>query len=168
MQKYFTKINLEEKSLNENGHFTGYASVFNSKDLEGDVILPGAFRRSLIENSNIKLLWQHEPSEPIGIIDDVSETTEGLFIKGKILANLSRGKEAYELIKSGAINGLSIGFQSIDSFDADGVRYIKELKLWEVSLVTFPANELAVIDNIKSLHSMSIALERARSAIKEI
>jgi uncharacterized protein len=169
MQKYFTKINIETKSIDETGMFAGYASMFNVVDSMGDAILPGAFRETLKENQSIKLLWQHDATQPIGYFTKIEETLKGLYVEAKILTDLPKGKEAYNLICSGVIDSLSIGFQVEDFFYGNTVRYIKKLKLWEISVVTFPANKDAKITKVNDdeLTILSKAADRALRALKE-
>lgn len=156
-----TKINkvfsLEIKSLGEDGSFEGYGSVFGNVDAYNDVVVKGAFSNFLSNNNakSVKLLWQHDASQPIGYYEKIYEDEKGLFVAGKLLVNdIPKAKEAYALLKSGAIDGLSIGF-SINSEGAsigqDGVRYLKDLKLWEVSVVTFPANRAANVESVKNI-----------------
>lgn len=140
---------LEVKSASCEGEFTGYASIYNIVDKFGDVILPGAFRDTLANTKQILLLWQHDHKEPIGYFAEIRETVHGLFVKGKLLTELIRAREAYTLIKSGVIDGLSIGFEIDDAFFAGDVRYIKRVTLWEISLVTFPANRDARVQDVK-------------------
>lgn len=168
MQKYFAKIIIETKSLEENGMFSGYASVFNTVDSAGDVILSGAFGDST--HNEIKLLWQHDVTQPIGFFTRIEENSKGLYIEGKILTNTSKGKEALELMSLGIIDSLSIGFQVKDFFYKDSVRYIKKLKLWEISLVTFPANKYAKITKVtdNKLTMLSKAADRALRALSII
>ncbi len=136
--------------LNEAGVFHGYASVFHTRDNQQDIVLPGAFKHALARD--IKLLWQHDVREPIGVIDELKEDTHGLFVRGRLLMDVGRGREAYALLKSGAINGLSIGYTARESeYDTHGVRYLKDVDLWEVSLVTFPAHPQAGVTFVKSL-----------------
>lgn len=147
--------NFELKSFGDTGAFAGYASVFNTVDNQQDVMLPGAFKKSLVEKitpSATKLLWQHQADEPIGILNTIREDSYGLYVAGDLLLGLQRGQEAYELLKSGAINGLSIGYKPVEySYDpANGVRYLSDVELWEVSLVTFPANEKAGVTQLKT------------------
>ncbi len=166
MQKYFAKIILETKALEENGMFSGYASVFNTIDAAGDVILSGAFGDSI--HNEIKLLWQHDVTQPIGFFTKIEENSKGLYIEGKIITHTSRGKEALELMSLGIVDSLSIGFQVEDFFYNDSVRYIKKLKLWEISLVTFPANKDAKILNVKDtgIKYLNKALDRAIEALQ--
>ena len=123
------------------GIFEGYASLFGIADLGGDVVLSGAFRDSLNKRGadRVKMLWQHDPAEPIGVWDEVREDGKGLFVKGRILTEVGRGREAAALLAAGAIDGLSIGYRTISADrDGKGRRRLAELDLWEVSLVTFP------------------------------
>jgi HK97 family phage prohead protease len=146
----------EIKSIDEAGRFYGYASVFNLEDSFHDVILPKAFAGTLERKSNIgreiKLLWQHSPEKPIGVFDKIEEDSVGLYVEGRILMDVEKGREAYALMKSGAISGLSIGY-SVKNASIDkntGVRTISEIDLFEISVVTFPANKYANITYIKS------------------
>jgi len=149
MQNKKSHIKIEKKYIGDNGYFEGYASIFNELDYDGDIILPGAFRESLLLNKSIKLLWQHNPEEPIGSFIDVFENTNGLYVKAELILAVSKGKEAYALMKAGALDSMSIGYRVDDFFYAKGFRYIKKLSLWEISLVTFPANERAKITDCK-------------------
>jgi HK97 family phage prohead protease len=118
---------------------SGYASVFGQADQGGDIVAPGAYRASLAQGRRIKMLWQHDPAQPIGIWDDVVEDARGLRVKGRLLTDIARGREAASLIAAGAIDGLSIGYRTIRATkDAQGQRHLAELDLWEISLVTFP------------------------------
>lgn len=143
----------EVKSLAGDGSFAGYASVFHVVDTQRDVIAPGAFRLSLKERTQpVQLLWQHQWAEPIGVIESLFEDTRGLFIKGRLLMEVARAKEAYALLKAGVLKGLSIGYNVTRARrDAEtGIRTLLEVDLREVSLVTFPANEAAQVTVIKS------------------
>ena len=145
--------NLQIKSLSECGRFAGYASVFDVVDSQQDVIARGAFLRSIRgREGQIKLLWQHQFSEPVGIITKLFEDAHGLYVEGTLLMDVARSKEVYALIKSRAINGLSIGYTPVHySLDADtGVRKLTEVNLWEISFVTFPANAAAMVTVVKS------------------
>ena len=140
----------------EDGTVDGYGSVFGVRDNYDDVIAKGAFAGSLkehkAEGTMPAMLWQHDPSEPIGIWTEMTEDSNGLRVKGKLALDTVRGKEAHALLKMGALNGLSIGFVSKQwTYDTDSeVRTLTEIDLWEVSLVTFPANEKARVTNVKS------------------
>ena len=141
------------KGGREDGTFSGYASVFNVVDSQHDIIAKGAFENSLAQKKSIKLLWQHKMDEPIGVFENIYEDSHGLFVKGKLLLDVKRAKEAYSLLKSGAINGMSIGYSVVSARidEEEGIRIIEELDLFEVSLVTFPANENATITSVKSM-----------------
>lgn len=140
---------LEVKAGGLPGEFEGYGAVFGNTDRDGDVVAKGAFIESLKARLPA-LLWQHNAREPIGRFDVVREDERGLFVKGR-LAQSGRGAEAYELLKMGALNGLSIGFVAKEAMrnSAAGTRTIKRADLMEVSLVTFPANELARVQTVK-------------------
>ncbi|MEX1233581.1 MAG: HK97 family phage prohead protease [Roseovarius sp.] len=121
----------------------GYASYFGDVDQGGDVVLQGAYAKSLArlgaELRQVKMLWQHDPAQPIGIWDEVREDKRGLYVKGRLLEAVGRGREAAALIDAGAIDGLSIGYRTVRASKNDkGQRLLQELELWEVSLVTFP------------------------------
>lgn len=134
-------ISLAGKSAS--GVIEGYASLFGKVDDGGDVVMPGAFAKSLAalkaEGRSVKMLWQHDPSQPIGIWDDVREDKKGLWVKGRILADVEKGREAIALYDAGAIDGLSIGYRTIAATrGSKGERQLHEIDIWEVSLVTFP------------------------------
>ncbi|MGB3244644.1 MAG: HK97 family phage prohead protease [Sulfitobacter sp.] len=122
---------------------SGYASLFGSVDQGGDVVAEGAYTASLkavaTAGRNIKMLWQHDPAQPIGIWDEVREDAKGLWVRGRILDQVVKGREAAALIAAGAIDGLSIGYRTVKATkNTKGQRLLSELELWEVSLVTFP------------------------------
>jgi len=147
---------LSIKAAGDDGSVEGYGSVFGVRDNYDDVIAKGAFLASLKEHKAAgtmpAMLWQHDSSEPIGIWTDMVEDAKGLKIVGKLALETVRGKEAHALLKMGALNGLSIGFMSKQwTYDRDTeVRTLTEIDLWEVSLVTFPANEKARVTNVKA------------------
>lgn len=133
----------ERLELTEGAEISGYASLFGEVDQGGDVVQPGAYAASLTRlaemGTGVKLLWQHDPNEPIGVWDEVHEDERGLYVKGRLLTETTRGREAAALIGAGAIDGLSIGYRTVRSErDAKGHRLLAELELWEVSIVTFP------------------------------
>lgn len=137
------------------GTFEGYGSVFGNKDLGNDVIERGAFLKSLKKRKpqNVKLLYQHKSDMPIGVFDEIKEDNHGLVVKGRLALKTQAGAEAYELLKMGALDGLSIGFRVNPkevSYDKRGNRrIIKEVDLMEVSLVTFPMNPQATVRSVK-------------------
>lgn len=130
----------------------GYGSVFNVRDLGGDIVAPGAFAESLSTRGLPKLLWQHDPGEPIGVWTEAGEDDRGLRLAGEIMRETVRGPMAAALLARGAIDGLSIGYRTVEADrDEDGARIIRKAELWEVSLVTFPMNEAARADAPKSI-----------------
>lgn len=147
---------LSLKATGDDGTIEGYGSVFGVRDNWDDIIAKGAFATSLADHKSAgtmpAMLWQHEADEPIGVWTEMKEDAKGLYIKGQLVLETMRGKEAHALLKAGALNGLSIGFMSKQwSYDTEtDIRTLTEVDLWEVSLVTFPANEKARITNVKA------------------
>ena len=144
---------LEVKSIESDGRFAGYASVFDIVDNQKDIMLKGAFADTLKKGARaIKLLWQHQQDEPIGVFEKMFEDAVGLYVEGRLLLDVQKGREAFTLLKSGAVTGFSIGYSPtryrIDA--ATGVRLLAEVDLFEVSLVTFPANEKSKVTVVKS------------------
>lgn len=126
----------------EDAVIEGYASVFGQVDGAGDIVQPGAYRAALArlseEGRRVKMLWQHDPAQPIGVWDSVTEDARGLLVRGRLLSEVQRGAECLALVRAGAIDGLSIGYRTLRA-EAEGAgRRLWELDLWEVSLVTFP------------------------------
>ncbi len=153
---------------------SGYASLFGDVDQGGDVVQAGAYGASLktvaAEGRSIKMLWQHDPAQPIGVWDEVREDARGLWVKGRILSDVEKGREAAALITAGAIDGLSIGYRTVKATkNTKGQRLLSELELWEVSLVTFPMLPSARVgsksgDALEStLREMAAAFEGARA-----
>ncbi len=121
----------------------GYASLFGACDQGGDMVQKGAYAASLTKLATagrmVKMLWQHDPAQPIGIWEEVREDAKGLWVRGRLLPDVDKGREAAALIAAGAIDGLSIGYRTVKATKNDkGQRLLQELELWEVSLVTFP------------------------------
>lgn len=149
MEKKETKdFKLEIKELTEEGEFEGYAAIFDIMDSYNDVIEKGAFKKSLEEKPKIKILWQHSTLEPIGIAEG-KEDDKGLKIKGQLVLESSKAREIYYLMKKGIVDGLSIGYKAVKEIFEGSIRRLKEIKLMEVSLVMFPANEYATVTNVK-------------------
>jgi HK97 family phage prohead protease len=148
------------KAISDNGAFEGYGSVFGVVDSYDEIVAPGAFTDSLNSQKSAgkmpSLLWQHRSGEPIGVYTAMSEDNVGLKVAGQLALKTARGAEAYELLKMKAISGLSIGFQTReDSFDrVSGIRTLKRVDLWEVSLVTFPANDASRISGVKTIETI--------------
>jgi len=134
----------------DGGGFEGIASVYGNVDSYGDIVEPGAFTKTLSgRGSNVPILWQHNAALPIGS-GEVYETSKGLAIRGRILDTVTQGREALALLRAGAVKGLSIGYRTIkDEWDVvRKTRRLVEVKLYEVSVVTFPANELATVEAV--------------------
>jgi uncharacterized protein len=150
---------LKMKSLSDEGSFVGWASTYNNSDLGNDTVVPGAFTKSIqSQGKGITLLWQHRTDSPIGL-GKLSDDAKGLQIEGQLLMADPIAARAYEHLKAGTVKGLSIGYDTIKSSPGpDGGRLLQELKLWEVSLVTFPMNERAVVNSVKSLHDVERVL----------
>jgi uncharacterized protein len=130
-------------ALRDGAMISGYASLFDAEDHGGDVVKLGAYGASLdrlrAAGRGVKMLWQHDPAQPIGVWDEVREDARGLFVKGRLLLEVQAGREAHALLRAGAIDGLSIGYRTLRSEKAcTGRRMLHEIELWEVSLVTFP------------------------------
>lgn len=161
----------ELKASGDTGTFEGYGSVFNVTDFGGDVVAPGAFKDSLEEYKAAgrlpAMLWQHNQREPIGVYTAMEEDGTGLKVRGQLAMKTTRGAEAFELMKMGALNGLSIGYSVRKSDDASydretGIRTIKRAKLYEVSPVTFPMNDAARISAVKAIEELDSLSEIER------
>jgi len=156
MQTKRLDVGFELKAIGADGTVEGYGSVFGVRDNYDDVIAKGAFIQSLKDHKAAgtmpAMLWQHDADKPIGVWTEMVEDEKGLRIKGQLAMETVKGKEAHALLKMGALNGLSIGFMSKEwAYDRETeVRTLTAIDLWEVSLVTFPANEKARVTNVKS------------------
>ncbi len=133
----------EALRIGKDNRIEGYASLFDRGDQGGDVVAPGAYAKSLgalkATGRRIKMLWQHDPALPIGVWDEAREDARGLYVGGRILTEVGKGREAAALVEAGVIDGLSIGYRTRTAVrDGRGRRRLTELELWEVSLVTFP------------------------------
>ncbi len=128
-----------EVTVTDGTIISGYASLFGKPDQAGDTVEKGAYGASLAQGRGVKMLWQHDPAQPIGVWDEVREDATGLWVKGRLLTDVVKGREAASLIAAKAIDGLSIGYRTLKARKDDkGGRLLSELELWEVSLVTFP------------------------------
>ena len=145
---------LDLKQVDPDGTFSGYASLFNTEDMGRDIVLPGAFRDSLRERgpAGIKLLYQHNPAEPIGIWESLKEDSRGLHVRGRLMLAVARAREVLALMRAGALDGLSIGFRAVTGKrDAKtGIRHLAKIDLWEISIVTFPLLAEARVAHVKS------------------
>lgn len=149
-------FNLKIKAVQEDGFFSGYGAVFGNVDWYNDVILPGAFSKSLEKwaekNKMPPVLWNHNDGEPIGVYTNIYEDEKGLFVEGRLLIDdVPRAKSTHALLKAGAIDGLSIGYKTKKANQqTNGIRELIELDLGEISIVTMPANEESLITSVKS------------------
>lgn len=152
-KKEIKSFALKVEDVEPDGTFTGYASTFGNVDSYGEIVDRGAFRKTVRERRGVfPLLWQHDSREPIGVSAEMTEDDHGLHVRGQINLATDKGREAHALLKDspGALGGMSIGFRVITEALKDGIRHLKEIKLYEFSLVTFPANEAAVVTGVKS------------------
>ena len=144
---------LDLKALTEEGEFEGYASTFGNVDRGGDVVEAGAFTKTLQKGAGkIKMLFQHDPSQPLGKWTDAKEDRRGLFVKGKLNLEVQKAKETLALMRDGAIDSMSIGFRTLKQAVGDKpnvYRKLLEVDLWEISLVTFPMNDKALVRSVK-------------------
>lgn len=153
-------VPFEIKAVSDDGLFTGYASVFEELDSYRDVVKPGAFAKTLADwaakNRRVPVLWQHNGASPIGVFSEIREDSVGLYVEGRLNLDVQQGREAYALLKQGALSGLSIGYSVVrDETDSkSGVRRLFEVRLYEASLVTFPAADSARVQNVKSIEDM--------------
>lgn len=152
--KDFSEMQIKFDQIAEDGSFSGYGSVFDNIDSVGDIVAAGAFARTLKqygEQKRLPILWQHDSASPIGVYTALNEDSRGLFLQGKLNLEVQQAREAHALLKQGAVSGLSIGYR-IKDYDMlnTGVRVIKDLDLFEVSLVTFPANDSARVASVKA------------------
>jgi HK97 family phage prohead protease len=138
------------KSVAPDGSFTGSLAVYNNVDLGGDLIEPGAFTKTILEHGDqVPLLWQHKADKPIGMLTLV-DGADALRVKGQLLMDVPDARNAYVLIKARIVKGLSIGFDTVKDAVDGAVRRLKEIRLWEGSIVTFPMNERALITSVKA------------------
>jgi len=162
--------NMKFGDVEDDGCFAGYASLFGAVDLGGDVVVPGAFTRSLRERgaSGIRMLYQHDPGEPIGVWQELREDARGLFVRGKLAKDVERSRAVLSLMRAGALDGLSIGFRAVKTHkDAKTkIRNIVEADLWEISVVTFPMLPGARVAAVKSRPQLP-SIERFEHWLKE-
>lgn len=164
---------LEIKKVSDAGEFEGHGSVFNVVDSYGDTVAPGAFKRTLDEHAAAgtlpAMLWQHDSAQPIGVYTEMKEDAAGLFVRGTLLTDTPMGKTAHTLLKAKALRGLSIGFitRSAERDEATGRRTVKDVDLWEVSLVTFPANRSAGVESVKNTAGRIETLRDLENALRD-
>jgi HK97 family phage prohead protease len=164
-----------EMKANDDGSVEGYGSVFSVIDTYADIMAKGSFVKSLNEHKSAgtmpAMLWQHDSDKPIGVWTEMIEDEKGLKVKGKLALDTEKGKEAHTLLKMGALNGLSIGFISREwTYDAKtDIRTLTDVDLWEVSLVTFPANKKSRITSVKRADIPQITtLKEAEKSLRDV
>jgi len=161
----FKKIEIKEID-EETGVFKGMASPYGNVDLGGDVVDKGAFKRTIQHRKGVvPLLWQHNSDDPIGVAE-LEDSEKGLMIQGKLNLGVAKAVEALSLLKQKAIKGLSIGYETVKKDIIDNVRHLKEINLWEVSVVTFPMNPKANVNSVKSAELA--VLEEIKDGIKAL
>lgn len=138
---------MRDRSMPFQTRISGYASLFNQPDLGGDTIVPGAFGRSLQSRpaKAVKMLYQHDISRPIGRWTRLAETAHGLWVEGYLVAHVRLCDELSALMQAGALDGLSIGYRPVKARGGRGQtrRYLEQVDLLEISIVTFPMQPLA-------------------------
>jgi len=152
-------LELKEGAVDSKGVFEGYASTFGGEpDSQQDVVAPGAFANTIKKGgrngTGVAMLWQHDHNLPIGTWMRIAEDDKGLAVQGKVSTDAKpNGIPVYEMLRDGAIRGLSIGYET-KKFSLDkktGVRTIEDVRLWEISPVVFPANFNTIITNVKDM-----------------
>ncbi len=154
-------LSLRFETPNDAGEFSGYAVVWDERNGHNEIVKRGAFRSSLdahrAAGTKPVMLWAHDPRDIIGVWTEIREDEKGLFVRGQIITSTTRGREAYELLKAGALNGLSIGFRMIKGGETRqaGVRILTGIDVREISLVGQPSAPRARITSIRS-HGRSV------------
>lgn len=157
MSHHITLARPERLDIAPDGTLEGYASIFGEVDTARDVVAPGAFLDTIARRGprGIRMLFQHDPSEPVGVWHQVREDGRGLYVRGRLATEVTRARELLSLIRAGALDGLSIGFRTVRA-RADrsrGVRRLEKVDLWEISLVTFPMLANARVTSVKTAHT---------------
>lgn len=167
-------VQLDVKSVGDDGMFSGYASLFGVTDLGRDIVSRGAFTKSLAQRpaSRVKMLREHDQTEPIGVWNEIVEDTKGLRVSGRLVLDTIKGRETHALLKAGALDGLSIGYRTKSArFDkVKGIRMLDAVELHEISVVTFPMLPSATVEAVKSNGSTTFralvdAINSARTSI---
>lgn len=139
--------------IDSDGTIEGYASLFGEIDQARDMVMPGAFARTLAARGvrRIPMLFQHDPAEPVGVWLELREDFRGLFARGKLIPDVARAGELLALLRAGTADGLSIGFKTVKgrTDPKTRVRKLYDVELWEISLVTFPLLSSARVHAVK-------------------
>lgn len=155
-------------TISESGQFEGYACLFGKEDLGRDIVAKGAFTKSLQKRGlkGVKMLYQHDPAQPIGHWLEIREDHKGLFVRGQLMTDLEKARDVLAMMKKGILDGLSIGFRTVQGHRQgkgeakEGCRHLLEVDLWEISVVTFPMQPQARIASVKSEAFSKRNLER--------
>lgn len=173
MKRKYLERPFQVKSVEANGTFKGYASVFGELDSYRDIVLPGAFKKSLQRDysekkRSVPMLWQHNAANPIGIYTTIKEDEVGLYVEGECNMDVQQGRECHSLMKQGALSGLSIGYNTVTSeWDEKALsRKLMEVDLWEISPVTFPAGDSARVSSVKSFEGFT-TLSECEDALRD-
>lgn len=153
----YKDCHFEVKAVQEDGFFSGYASVFGNEDSYGDIVVKGAFAETIADwqerGKMPPVLWNHKTDEPIGVYTLLKEDEKGLYVEGRLLVkDVVRAREIHALMKAGAVDGMSIGYSTVEyNYDKEtDITELLKLKLWENSIVVFPANDLSRVEAVKS------------------
>lgn len=153
----YKDCHFEVKAVQEDGFFSGYASVFGNEDSYGDIVIKGAFAETIADwqerGKMPPVLWNHKTDEPIGVYTLLKEDEKGLYVEGRLLVkDVVRAREIHALMKAGAVDGMSIGYSTVEyNYDKEtDITELLKLKLWENSIVVFPANDLSRVEAVKS------------------
>lgn len=140
-------------ALQPDGTIEGYASLFGEIDQARDMVMPGAFTQTLKQRGlrKIPMLFQHDPSEPVGVWLELREDLRGLWARGRLIPDVRRGRELLALLRAGAVDGLSIGYRTERGKiePRTRVRKLYQVDLWEISIVTFPLLNGARVSAVK-------------------
>jgi hypothetical protein len=149
-------LSLRFEAPNDAGEFSGYAVIWGDRNAHNEIVKRGAFRASLDQHraagTRPVMLWAHDPTDIIGVWTEIREDDKGLFVRGQLITSTTRGKEAYDLLKAGALNGLSIGFRVSKGGETrqSGIRVLTGIDVREISLVGMPSAGRARITSIRS------------------
>jgi HK97 family phage prohead protease len=159
-------------ALFPDGAIEGYASLFGEVDQARDMVMPGAFTQTLKQRGlrKIPMLFQHDPSEPVGIWLDLAEDWRGLRARGRLIPDVMRARELLSLLKAGAVDGLSIGYRTVrGQIDPKSrVRRLYQVDLWEISIVTFPLLSGARVSAVKQAPKLSRLREAAEAEWRSV
>jgi len=174
MEFHEMPFEIKEGSVDESGFFEGMASPFGGKpDSYGDVIVEGAYSETLLKGgrngTGVAMLWQHNPSQPLGVWTELNEKKKGLHVVGQLAIETQLGHDAHVLMKMKALQGLSIGYDATEwEYNKDkDIRYLKKINLWEISPVTFPAQTRATITTVKTIKEATTDPRSFEKALRE-